>query len=180
MLPPYERRLLAFYLANIASGLHHRDLEAWHLAEWFAEFDHSGAFSRHRTRPRPPHRAEDTEEAMSTGKLRRLGETLRDEYSTIKTVRYDRTAQRLRRFVFKVTLDYLSPGQAQGAFRTWFALTPPAELSALTALTPGDFAVVRRRAQILGCLQEPQTLVTMLRAECDAKSDRPRAIGFRP
>ena len=86
----------------------------------------------------------------------------------------------LRRFVFKVTLDYLMPVQAETAFRGYFAVTPPAELSALSALTPGDFAVVRRRAEILGRLQEPEALVAMLHAECDAKPDRPRAIGFRP
>ena len=86
----------------------------------------------------------------------------------------------LRRFVFKVTLDYLAPGQAEAAFRAYFALTSPPELAGLTALTPGDFAVVRRKAEVLEQLQEPEALVTMLRAECDAKPDRPRAIGFRP
>ena len=84
----------------------------------------------------------------------------------------------MRRFVFKVTLDYLAPAQAQAAFRGYFGLTPPASLSTLTALTPGDFAVVRRKAEVLGQLQDPEALATMLRAECDAKPDRPRAIGF--
>ena len=86
----------------------------------------------------------------------------------------------LRRFVFKVTLDYLSSAQAEAAFRGYFALTPPAQLAALTALTPGDFAVVHRKAAILDRLSEPETLAAMLRDECDAKPDRPRAIGFRP
>ena len=31
----------------------------------------------------------------------------------------------LRRFVFKVTLDYLTPGQAEAAFRGYVALVPP-------------------------------------------------------
>ena len=86
----------------------------------------------------------------------------------------------LRRFVFKVTLDYLSPTQAEAAFRGFFALNPPAELAALTALTAGDFAVVHRKAAILGRLSEPESLAAMLRDECDAKPERPRAIGFRP
>ena len=86
----------------------------------------------------------------------------------------------LRRFVFKVALDFLTPAQTGTAFRDYFAFTPPAELSSLTALTPGDFAVVRRKAEILGRLREPDALVAMLRAESDAKPDRPRAIGFRP
>ena len=86
----------------------------------------------------------------------------------------------LRRFVFKVTLGYLTPAQAEAAFWRYFALTPPAQVAALTALTPGDFAVVHRKAGILDRLTEPETLAAMLRDECDAKPDRPRAIGFRP
>ena len=86
----------------------------------------------------------------------------------------------LRRFVFKVTLDYLTPGQAEAAFRGYFALTPPPVLAGLTALTPGDFAVVHRKAEILDRLQEPEALAAMLGEECDAKPDIPRAIGFRP
>ena len=86
----------------------------------------------------------------------------------------------LRRFVFKVTLDYLAPEQARAAFRGYFGIEPPAGVAALAALTPGDFAVVRRKAEVLGCLGEPEALAAMLRAECDAKPDSPRAIGFRP
>ena len=61
-------------------------------------------------------------------------------------------AATLRRFVFKVALDYLAPAQAEAAFRTYFGLSPPAEIAMLTALTPGDFAVVRRKAALLGRL----------------------------
>ena len=86
----------------------------------------------------------------------------------------------LRRFVFKIRLDYLAPAQAEAAFRGWFALAPPDGLAALTALTPGDFAVVRRKAEILDRLHEPEALAAMLREECEAKPDRPRGIGFRP
>ncbi len=63
-------------------------------------------------------------------------------------------AATLRRFVFKVTLNYLSPTQAVTAFRIYFGLAPPAEIATLTALTPGDFAVVRRKAALLGQLEE--------------------------
>ena len=86
----------------------------------------------------------------------------------------------LRRFVFKVMLDYLAPEQARAAFRGYFGLEPPAGVAALTALTPGDFAVVRKQAEVLDCLGEPEALAAMLRAECDAKPDCPRPIGFRP
>ena len=86
----------------------------------------------------------------------------------------------LRRFVFKVRLDYLAPGQVEEAFRGYFALPPPDGITDLAALTPGDFALVHRKAWFLGKHSEPDALAEMLRAECDAKPDRPRPIGFRP
>ena len=85
----------------------------------------------------------------------------------------------LRRFVFKIALDYLAPEQAGAAFRGYFGLEPPAGVATLSALTPGDFAVVRRKAEVLGCLREPEALTAMLRAECDAKPDCPQTIGFQ-
>ena len=85
----------------------------------------------------------------------------------------------LRRFVFKVTLDYLSSEQVEAAFRRFFAASPPPGLARLAALTPGDFAVVRRKADALGQLDEPERLAEMLRTEHDAKPNRPRPIGFR-
>ena len=90
------------------------------------------------------------------------------EAAVIDTLRY---ARRLRE-------AGVAPEQAEAAFRAYFALPPVAELSALTALTPGDFAVVRRKAEILGRLQQSEALVAMLYAECDAKPGRPRPIGF--
>ena len=86
----------------------------------------------------------------------------------------------LRRFVFKAALGYLKPEQAERAFRGYFALTPPDGLASLDGLTPGDFAVVRRKAELLGEADDPDTLLAMLRGECEAKPGRPRPIGFRP
>ena len=88
-------------------------------------------------------------------------------------------AATLRRFVFKIALDYLSPEQVEAAFRRYFGLAPPASVTSLAALTPGDFAVVHRKAEILGLSREPPALARMLEAECDAKPDRPRGVGFR-
>ncbi len=85
----------------------------------------------------------------------------------------------LRRFVFKVKLDYLAPEQAEAAFRCYFEREAPRQLQDLSALTPGDFAVVRRKADILGLLDEPDELARMLREECEAKPGRPQVVGFR-
>ena len=86
----------------------------------------------------------------------------------------------LRRFIFKIALDYLSPGQAASAFQRYFGLDAPPEVSQLATLTPGDFAVVRKKAEILRCLDDSAALVRMLGEECDAKAERRRPIGFRP
>lgn len=84
----------------------------------------------------------------------------------------------LRRFTFKIALDYLSSKQARAAFRAYFETEPPAEIVGLRNLTPGDFPVVRRKAEILGCLGDAKVLAEMLRAECDVKAGCPQRIGF--
>ena len=84
----------------------------------------------------------------------------------------------LRRFTFKIALDFLPPVKAEAAFRAFFALDPPPGLAELATLTPGDFAVVRRKAALLGQSGDPAALAAMLRAECNAKPDRARRIGF--
>ena len=85
----------------------------------------------------------------------------------------------LQRFVFKVTLDCLTPAQAAAAFRRYFAHTPPAMVASLATLTPGDFAVVRCKAEALEKLDDADALTAMLRAECDPKREGMRGIGFR-
>lgn len=57
-------------------------------------------------------------------------------------------------------------------------MEPPAEVAGLATLTPGDFFVVRRKAEILGCLGEPGTLVEMLYEECKSKPEHRRKVGF--
>ena len=84
----------------------------------------------------------------------------------------------LRRFMFKVTLGYLQPAAADEAFRTFFGLDPLPAAGALRVLTPGDFEVVRRKAAVLGQLDDAAALTAMLRAECEAKPDQAGAVGF--
>ena len=84
----------------------------------------------------------------------------------------------LRRFIFKVRLDYMKPASAAAAFRLFFDSEPPVGLDSLTLLTPGDFAVVRRKAEALGQCGDPAALLALLRVECRAKSGRRKRIGF--
>lgn len=84
----------------------------------------------------------------------------------------------LRRFDFKIALHYLSSAQTSAAFQSFFSLQPPAKISAIDELTPGDFALVRRKAEVLGKLDDADALVAMLREECEAKPARSLPIGF--
>ena len=64
------------------------------------------------------------------------------------------------------------------AFHTFYGLEPPPSLRAVDLLTPGDFAVVRRKAAVLGSLSDGEALVEMLRAECSVKPQYTASIGF--
>lgn len=84
----------------------------------------------------------------------------------------------LRRFTFKIELGYLSQAQVAAAFGHFFGLEAPKAVLALTTLTPGDFAVVRKRAYIEGCTQDTTELGRLLATECAHKRVKGRAIGF--
>ncbi|MBR1825590.1 MAG: AAA family ATPase [Alphaproteobacteria bacterium] len=75
----------------------------------------------------------------------------------------------LRRFVFKLHFDYLTPSQARYAFEKIFGLMAPWELSEMQHLTSGDFSVVKKKALILGCLNDVTQLCRMLKEELENK-----------
>lgn len=70
----------------------------------------------------------------------------------------------LRRFLFKVEFRAMTSAQARAAFQHYFRKEAPAELDSLEMLTPGDFALVARKAAVLG-EDNPLKLLEMLRAE---------------
>ena len=82
----------------------------------------------------------------------------------------------LRRFTFKVKYDYLTHRQTETAFRHFFNIEPTVPLGGLTCLSPGDFAVVAKKARICG-IDDPKELFHMLRQEQDVK-DAPKSVGF--
>jgi hypothetical protein len=65
------------------------------------------------------------------------------------------------------------------AFTYFFNVDPPCGLAALSLLTPGDFALVKRKASIMGMLENGPGLLEMLKQECAAKPDYQKPIGFR-
>ena len=126
MLTACEHRLIVRYLANLASCLHHRDREAQELVAWVVSNGRRRVFGgrkmasrafggkRRRSRALPlnlgrkrlglddllaPEDFKDIEDCADgpTGKQwSRLGEALRSKGSEAKSLRSDRTAQRLR------------------------------------------------------------------------------------
>jgi SpoVK/Ycf46/Vps4 family AAA+-type ATPase len=84
----------------------------------------------------------------------------------------------LRRFTFKICFDYLTRKQTADAFRQFFNQPPPVDIDMLTHVTPGDFVTVRRKANILGCLEEPVRLTEMLEQEQQVKKVAKSLIGF--
>ena len=55
-----------------------------------------------------------------------------------------------RRFTFKVRFDFLRSPQIAEAFRQFFGMEAPSAALALQCLTPGDFAVVRKKTEYFG------------------------------
>jgi SpoVK/Ycf46/Vps4 family AAA+-type ATPase len=82
----------------------------------------------------------------------------------------------LRRFTFKLRFDTLDDAQAARAFEQFFGMPPPSPLP--DGLAPGDFAVVRRKRELLGA-SNCNVLVDWLRDEVEAKGVRTAKIGFK-
>ena len=93
----YEQHLLASYLVNVASSLHHRDPEASELADWVVSKASRLVRRRNRRRFRRHEVDEDHDEGMSARKPRALQETLRATLVATEKPRSDRPALRLRR-----------------------------------------------------------------------------------
>ncbi len=84
----------------------------------------------------------------------------------------------LRRFTFKVQFDFLTQEQVVLAFRHFFGRRWPKDLPVPTLLTPGDFAVVARKAQIMKMTRAAE-LIAMLNQERQMKqATSSRPLGF--
>lgn len=94
----------------------------------------------------------------------------------------------LRRFTFKIQFKPLKPEQRERMFVAEALDGEAARLSTeqaqrlrqLTALTPGDFAAVKRQVDVLGEVFEPDEFLSQLEAEHRVKPDvrQQRAMGF--
>ena len=83
----------------------------------------------------------------------------------------------LRRFTFKVKYDFMTAEQRAKAFETFFGFKdvflPDAE-----NLTPADFALVHKKATILGVLNDKKELLKMLMSEQTVKAPPKFKLGF--
>jgi len=86
-------------------------------------------------------------------------------------------AAALRRFLFKVAFLPMAKAEVAQAFAKAFGAPAPQEALALDNLTPGDFAVVARKARVLG-ETKAATLADWLKQEAEAKPGAHRRIGF--
>ncbi len=84
----------------------------------------------------------------------------------------------LRRFTFKVGFSALTQAQNSLAFKQFFGIQAPKEIGTFTNLTPGDFAVVQKKAAIMETFDQPEELIKMLKVESSVKSNDANPIGF--
>ena len=86
----------------------------------------------------------------------------------------------LRRFSFKVKYEFLNTAQVQMAFEHFFGVKVSAQdVASLATLTPGDFALVKNKAEILGVLKQPEKLKELLQVEQKVKTQHTTGqIGF--
>ena len=83
-----------------------------------------------------------------------------------------------RRFLFKVRFLPMTSDQIAAAFRRAFGMACPKFVLRLDCLTPGDFTVVARKAEVFG-ERDPLRLGRWLEEEAKAKPGwRPMRIGF--
>ena len=86
----------------------------------------------------------------------------------------------LRRFTFKVKYDFLTPDQVVAAFQIFFNLTiSKDEVIDLVNLTPGDFAVVKKQADIFDITNKSELLSRLEQEQQVKKLQKPKTkIGF--
>lgn len=80
-----------------------------------------------------------------------------------------------RRFLFMARFQFLRPDQVVDAFVRFFDVDPPLGLESLTCLTPADFAIVRRKAEMLAGDFDPILIARLLRQENAAKPQADRS-----
>ena len=87
-------------------------------------------------------------------------------------------AASLRRFTFKLRFDYLTRDQTCTAYEHFFGRPAPLALEQIGLLTPSDFALALKRAQLCGIENDDEAVIALLLGETRLKPDFRRGIGF--
>lgn len=82
-----------------------------------------------------------------------------------------------RRFTMRIGFDAMTGRQVRQLFEAYFAQSWPGGHDPVCGLTPGDVAVVAKRARLLG-VAEPGQLIAWLRDEVAARGTTSRPAGF--
>ena len=85
----------------------------------------------------------------------------------------------LRRFTFHVRFNYMDVEALKAAYQIFFKAedVPEAGLK-FENLTPGDFAQVRKQAEVLGALDDIERLIGLLKDVSQTKPGNSENIGF--
>ncbi|MDT8284376.1 MAG: AAA family ATPase, partial [Thermovirgaceae bacterium] len=84
----------------------------------------------------------------------------------------------LRRFTFKVKFGFMTQDQQGIAFNHFFGIRAPGNLRKVKNLTPGEFVVVRKKAEVLGISKDATELVSLLAGETEMKKGISPLVGF--
>lgn len=83
----------------------------------------------------------------------------------------------LRRFTFKMKFGYMTTDQARRLFKKFFGVDAPPALDRNAMLVPGDYANVKRQADILH-IKDAEEIYRMIEEETKLKPGKRASIGF--
>ena len=154
-----------------------------HIAAAFAEaaargamlvFDEADSFLRDRTK------ANAGWEVSATNEMLTQMEAATVPFICTTNLMSDIDSASLRRFLFKIKYEYMTPNQVRLAFEKFFDMTPTdGDIRHLTHMSPADFVVVQQKSKVLG-ITDAAEIIKMLESEMAAKNIKcARRIGFQ-
>ena len=84
----------------------------------------------------------------------------------------------LRRFTFKVNYQFMKKEQVQLAFKFFFNFND-IDSTSFNFLSPADFVVTKKKAEILGCIEDKKEIIKLLLQEQEIKQEeKTHKMGF--
>jgi len=139
----------------------------------FLVFDEADSLLRDRRR------AERSFEVTQVNEMLTAMETHPLPFACSTNLLADLDSASLRRFTFVVAALTMTREQASRAFERYFDREAPASMAGISDLVPADFAIARRRAELLGILDQSDEVVRVLAELVSARRENSRPIGFK-